>query len=282
MAGEQMVRANGVDLCVETFGDRAEPAILLVMGAAASMLHWDAEFCRRLAAGGRYVVRYDHRDTGRSVTYQPGKPLYGLRDLVADAVGILDALGLDRAHVAGMSMGGGIGQLLALDHGDRVASLTLLSATPGGPGYPADDLPGMAEGMFSDDPGEPDWSDRAAVVDYLVGAERACAGSHGFDEQRWRGVAERMVDRAADIAAFGNHFLLEGGEPWRHRLGAIEAPTLVLHGVDDPMFPYPHGQALAAEIPGARLVAMPGTGHEPPPPCVWDAVVSAITAHTAG
>lgn len=275
---EQLVRANGVELCVESFGDRADPAVLLVMGAGASMLHWDDGFCRRLADAGRFVLRYDHRDTGRSVTYPQGEPGYTLRDLVDDAVGILDAFGLDRAHVVGMSMGGSIGQLLALDHPQRVASLALLSTTPGAPGSEAGDLPGMepaAEG-----PGEPDWSDRAAVVDYLMASERACAGSGGFDERGWREVVERSVDRAVDIAAAGNHFLVDDGEPWRHRLAAVDTPTLVLHGTADPLFPFPHGQALAAEIPGATLVTMPDAGHEPPPRRLWDVVIPALVEHT--
>jgi pimeloyl-ACP methyl ester carboxylesterase len=157
----RIVLANGVELCVQTFGDPASPAILLIGGAASSMDWWEDQFCERLAAGRRFVIRYDLRDTGQSVSYEPGAPPYGGPDLVADAVGLLDALRVVRAHVVGISMGGGIAQHLALDHADRVASLTLISTSPGGPG-----LPPMSETLaahFAEPPSEPDWSDREAV-----------------------------------------------------------------------------------------------------------------------
>ena len=111
---ERMVEVNGVDLCTEPFGDPANPAVLLIMGSGGSMLWWDAGFCRRLADGGRFVIRYDHRDTGRSVTYEPGHPTYDGADLVADAAGVLDAYGLPAAHIVGVSAGGALAQLLAL------------------------------------------------------------------------------------------------------------------------------------------------------------------------
>ena len=107
---------NGVELCAQTFGDPAGPAILLIAGAASSMDWWDDELCERLAAGPRFVIRYDLRDTGQSVTYPPGAPEYDGSDLTADAVGVLDALGIERAHIVGMSSGGGMGQELALLH----------------------------------------------------------------------------------------------------------------------------------------------------------------------
>ena len=120
-ANERIIRANGVDLCVQTFGDRADPPILLIMGGASSMDWWEDGFCERLMAGSRFVIRYDHRDTGRSVSYEPGAAPYSLRDLAEDDVGLLDAFGLESAHLVGMSVGGWIGQLVALDHPDRVA-----------------------------------------------------------------------------------------------------------------------------------------------------------------
>lgn len=128
----RMVQTNGVG--VQTFGDAASPAILLVGGAASSMDWWEDELCERLALGPRFVIRYDLRDTGQSVSYEPGAPAYGHSDLVGDFVGLLEALRISRAHLVGISMGGGIGQRLALDHPDRVVSLTLISTSPGGPG----------------------------------------------------------------------------------------------------------------------------------------------------
>jgi hypothetical protein len=194
---KRIVQANGVDLCVETFGHPSDPAILLIMGAAGSMLSWEDEFCGRLADGGRFVIRYDHRDTGRSVTYEPGAPKYMFGDLVADVVGLLDALGLENAHLVGVSMGGAIAQLVGLDHPDRVASLTLIATSPG-PGRP--DLPAMSDEVKSrfDAPSpEPKWSDRAAVIDYIIESERSgAARSRRFDEAGKRELAGRVFDRA--------------------------------------------------------------------------------------
>ena len=186
--GEQIVRANGVDLCVETFGAPTDPAILLLGGGAASMDWWDDQFCERLAAGPRIVIRYDYRDTGRSVHDPAGAPTYTGDDLAADAVGILDALELGRAHFVGLSMGGGIAQAIAINQPDRVATLTLIETSPIGPGNPdRPALPPMSDQMrayFADPPPDPDWSDRAAAIDAMVNAERAFNGALPFEEDR--------------------------------------------------------------------------------------------------
>src|SRR3954447_23303521 len=125
-----MIEANGVELCTEPFGEPGDPPVLLVMGISASMLWWEEGFCRLLAERGRFVIRYDHRDTGRSVTYEPGRPPYTGSDLVTDAVGVLDAYELVAAHVVGVSAGGALTQLLALGFPDRVLSLVLISTSP--------------------------------------------------------------------------------------------------------------------------------------------------------
>jgi len=278
---ERIVKANGVDICVETFGRPTDPPILLVQGAAASMLWWEEEFCERLAAGPRFVIRYDHRDTGRSVTYPPGEPEYTGPDLVEDAVGVLDALGVARAHLVGISMGGALAQIIALVHPHRVASLTLISTSPA---VPSDtELPRMSEeagARFAAVP-EPDWSDRLAVIERGVALMRASAApSRPFDEEGARTLVARDVDRAINYASAENHHLLGGDDPWRKRLGSVRAPTLVLHGTEDPLFPYGHGLALAAEIPGARLIPMERVGHELPREA-WDVVVPAILRHTS-
>jgi pimeloyl-ACP methyl ester carboxylesterase len=280
-----MVRVNGVDLCVETFGDPHAPAILLICGAAASMDWWDSEFCSRLAAGDRFVIRYDHRDTGRSVSYPPGEPGYTGPDLSADAVALIDALAGGRAHVVGLSMGGGIAQYLALANPDRVATLTLMSTSPGGPGNPDNGLPPMAEGLkaaFADPAPDPDWTDRDAVIGYIVDAERTFAGPDSFDETYTREVARRVVDRTVNLASsYKNHWILDGGEDTRARLGEVTAPTLVIHGTEDPFFPPGHAVALAREVAGARLLLLDGVGHQVPPRSTWDRVVPAILRHTA-
>jgi pimeloyl-ACP methyl ester carboxylesterase len=276
--------ANGVDICVETFGDPSDPAILLIMGSSASMDWWDDEFCERLAAGSRLVIRYDNRDTGESVSYPPGEPGYTGDDLDEDAVGVLDALGLERAHLAGMSMGAAIAQIVALDHPDRADSLTLISTTSAvpRPGKPA--LPGMsaeASARFAAI-SEPDWSDRDAVIEYMVDLERACVGEIPFDEARFRTYAERAHDRTTNVRSMlTNHDLIHGTDsPTDRRLGDLRAPALVVHGTDDPMFPHEHGVALADEIPDAELLTLEGAGHDLPR-ATWDQVVPAILDHTA-
>jgi pimeloyl-ACP methyl ester carboxylesterase len=286
MSHEKIVRANGVDLCIETFGTFTRSAILLVHGAGNSMLSWEDQFCERLAAGGRFVIRYDSRDCGRSVSYQTGAPPYNLRDLVADAIGLLDTLSLRNAHLVGISQGAAIGQLAALDYPGRLASLTLAASTPGGPGHENSDLPVMSESLraFLASSAAPEWSDRAAVIEYMVESERPFASpSRGFDEAAMRNLAERVFGRAINVASqLTNPFLLDAGDPWRKRLGGIRAPTLVFHGTDDPLFPYEHALALANEIPGARLVALSETGHEYFPRALWDVVVPQILQHTSG
>src|SRR4051812_11295051 len=275
----EIVHVNGVDMCVQTHGDRAMPAILLMAGMGSSMDGWDPEFCERLAAGPRFVIRYDHRDTGQSTTDPPGSPSYTGEDLVEDAVGLLDAFAIGSAHLVGISMGGALAQVLALDHPDRVATLTLMSTGPG----TGSDLPSMSDGLrefFATTPAR-DRSDREAVIDYQVAVRRALAG-RAFDEDSVRADVERVIDRTVDPAAGDNHGLVPDRGPWRHRLGELRVPTLVMHGDADPMFALPHGQALAAEIPGARLLVLPGVGHEPPPPSTWPVVVPAILALTSG
>ena len=276
---EKIVQANGVDGCVQTFGARADPPILLIHGAAASMLAWEEEFCELLAAGSWFVIRYDHRDTGRSVSYESGAPPYTLRDLVADAIGLLDAFDLGSAHLVGRSMGGAIAMLAALDYPDRVASLTLVGTSPGG-----SDLPPMSEEFLAHISGarSPDWSDREAVIEHVIGMLRLFSGGSGhLDEATMRELVGRDVDRTINIASSQiNHFVMDVGEPFRDRLGEIGAPTLVVHGAADPVFPLGHALALEKEIPGAELLTLEQTGHELSP-AVWDVVVPAILRHSA-
>ena len=282
---EQVLPVNGIELCVQTFGDPSAPALLLIGGAEASMDWWEDEFCERLAAGGRYVVRYDTRDTGRSTTFPVGAPPYGGSDLITDAIGVLDALGIASAHVVGISAGGGVAQHVAVDHPERVASLTLISTTPDGPGgadHP--DLPPMSPELaasFSEGGETPDWSNLEAVTDYYIAGERMLAGTIPVDEKALREVITRVWQRSPNLAAGQNHWQLDGGAPIRDRLGSLTMPTLVLHGTADPLFPCPHGEALAREIPGARLVPLPGMGHQMPPRKVWDTVIAEILAVTS-
>jgi pimeloyl-ACP methyl ester carboxylesterase len=279
----QMARINGVELCFETFGPAGAPAILLVSGASESMDWWDREFCRRLAALGRLIIRYDHRDTGQSVSYPPGAPGYTGLDLVRDAVGLVDTVAGGRAHIVGLSMGGGIAQHLAIEYPDRVATLTLMSTSPGGSGH---GLPPMADRLaafFEEPAAEPDWTDRDAVVEYLVEGQRPFSGPECFDEAAVREVAREVVDRTVNLeSSTKNHWLVEGGADIWSRLAEITAPTLVIHGTEDPLFPSEHAVVLARRIPGAELLLLEGVGHQVPPRSTWDIVVCALTRHTAG
>ncbi|MDL4821286.1 alpha/beta fold hydrolase [Actinomadura opuntiae] len=304
---ESFIEVDGAALCVETFGEKDDAPVLLV---GNTMLTWPDDLCGRLAALRRFVIRYDLRGTGRSAdtgspglpvspgtdseTDSPEKPNSGggtLRGLVSDAVGILDAYGLAKAHVVGFGPGGWVAQLLALDHPGRVATLTLIATRPTAPGPSDPDLPEHAPEVMARamNPPAVDWTDRASVVGFMVENARRMAGA-GFDEAEARANVERIHDRTevaddpgaahrADQMA-GLFGALDCGPRWRERLGAIAAPTLVVHGEDDPFFPLGNGRALAAEIPRAELLVLPGTGYEIPRR-TWDVLVSALLRHTS-
>ena len=260
---------NGIQVCVETFGEPTEPPLLLLAGEASSMDWWDDELCRRLAAGGRFVIRYDHRDTGRSTCFPIGVPGYSGVDLMNDALGVLDVLGVPAAHLVGFSLGGGLGMRIAVRHPGRVLSLTLMatSACTGGTTIGADVRTGI------------DWSNRKAAVAGLIAEVIAHGGPFTPDEPQLRRLAERVFDRSTSLAAArDNHRLAGYGPPVRDRLGDIAVPTVVLHGTLDERFPAEHAEELARAIPGARLVWLEGVGHEFPPRAVWDRVIDEVLA----
>lgn len=278
---ERMIKLNGVELCTEAFGVPASTPILLVMGIGASMLWWEDGFCQLLAERDRFVIRHDHRDTGRSAVYPRGHPGYTGADLVADAAGVLDAYGISAAHVVGTSAGGAFAQLLALGFSDRVRSLTLISTSPALPVERELPPPAQEFTRFVTT-AEADWSDRGSVIQYVVDYSRMLAGhERTFDETATRELVKRDVERARDFAAVQNHDALAEGERSRKALSSITVPTLVIHGTADPMFPLEHGRALAAEIPGARLLLLEGAGHGVYR-ADWKTIVHAIIEHTTG
>jgi pimeloyl-ACP methyl ester carboxylesterase len=280
MMAERMIEANGVELCTEAFGDPANPPVLLIMGTGASMLWWEEGFCRMLADGGRFVIRYDHRDTGRSVTYEPGRPEYTGADLIADAAGVLDAHELPAAHVVGVSAGGAFAQLLALEFPDRVLSLVLISTSPAVRVERKLPPPTEEFGRFAST-AQVDWSDADAVIEYLVDYARVLGGGERrFDETAARDLMRREVERARDFASRRNHDLIPENGRRRKPLSSIDVPTLVIHGTADPMFPIGHGEALAEEIPGASLLRLEGAGHGLER-TDWETSVRAILEHTA-
>jgi pimeloyl-ACP methyl ester carboxylesterase len=278
--GLTMKTTEHPEIASETFGDAAHPPVLLIMGAMASMLWWPEAFCRKLAGAGRFVIRYDNRDTGHSTKYTPGEPPYTIGDMVDDAIRVLDDHGVQKAHVVGMSLGGVIGQLVALKHPSRVISLTAISTTP--VATDTSHLPGMTEAYMahSAEGAKVDWSDRGQVVDFVVKDARAIASvAHPFDAKRTRAFIESDYDRSGGLLSATNHFMLKGGDERKRRLDDMRAPLLVIHGTADPIFPVEHGQALAEAVAGARLVCLPGGGHELHPDD-WDVIVAAIVAHT--
>ncbi|MCA0011390.1 alpha/beta fold hydrolase [Mesorhizobium sp. B292B1B] len=274
-----MTKTGRPDIISEAFGDPADPALLLIMGAMASMLWWPEALCRKLAGAGLFVLRYDNRDTGRSTKYPPGEPPYTFDDIADDAIGVLDSHGLAKAHIAGMS-GGMIAQLVALKHPSRVASLTVISSSP--LGVDTSNLPQTSDAYIehSAEGAHIDWSDRRQVIDFMIKDTRAIASTaHPFDEGRMRAFIERDYDRSGGLLSATNHFLLKGdSDRWRGRLHEMKAPLLVIHGTADPLFPVEHGEALARAVAGAKLLRVEGGGHELHLED-WDVIVAGIVAH---
>jgi len=254
------VEANGVTLGIEQFGDAAAPLVLCAGGT--TMLSWPDELCRAIARGGRHVVRYDLRDSGASFTVDPEAPAYTLRDLAADAAALARELDDRPAHLAGIGVGGMVAQVATLDHPDAFSALTLAGTRPVAPGPVDDDLPdhdaATMDRLFSRS--MPDWSDRAAVVEFAAGGAEIL----GDDPAAARATAERIFDRtpgtepAVQMAnQMGMVFSKLDCKPrWRERLPELAIPALVVHGRRDPFFPVGNGEALAREIPGARLLVL--------------------------
>jgi pimeloyl-ACP methyl ester carboxylesterase len=278
---ELTIGTGGIEIATEAFGDPHHAPVLLIMGAMASMLWWPEEFCQRLAAKGRYVVRYDNRDTGRSTTQAPGAPSYTGDDMVDDAIRVLDGYRIASAHLVGMSMGGALGQLAALKYPARVRSLTVISSSPFGEDTAALPGPTAAYNAHAAQFSDLDWTDRAQVIRFMVAESRALGSSvHPFDEARARQLIERDYDRALNFASATNHLAVAGGgAAWQGRLRELRAPLLVIHGTADPLFPIEHGVALANAVRGARLVKLEGGGHELHE-ADWDKIIVAIIDHT--
>lgn len=278
---ERLIKLEDVSLCAESFGDESDPAILLIMGATASMLWWDEEFCERLAAQGFFVIRYDHRDVGRSTTYPPGTPPYGLDEMTDDIFGILDGYGLERAHLAGMSLGGLLAQMAALKYPERVKSLTLIGTGPFGPSDPA--IPAMDERIltFQSNASKVDWSDEDAVAAYLVeGAQLLSGPGRPYDIARGEQLARAEFRRANNYISMFNHAKLQGGETYYGRVEEIAQPGLIIHGTADLIWHYRHALTLSKQLQDARLLPLEGAGHELHRQD-WDVIVQALSGHAA-
>lgn len=272
------VRANRIDIAYESFGRVSDPAVLLIMGVMSSMMNWPDSLCRGLAARGFRVIRFDNRDAGRSTHLDAlgapdlaaiiaeaaaGRPVtapYSLNDMAADAAGFLEALGIDRAHVAGASMGGMIAQLVAIHHPERVKSLISIMSTTSRPEVSQPKPEAFAALITPAKSASRDDGIARGVAVWRV------IGSPGFpatDEELWAYVA-RGVDYAPwDLAANARQMTAVIAAPPRNdKLGAVRVPTLVIHGADDPLIPVTGGEDTASSIPGAELLIVPGLGHD--------------------
>jgi pimeloyl-ACP methyl ester carboxylesterase len=289
---ERAVRANGIEVWTEDFGRPGDPPLLLVMGAGGQGVLWPDELCEALAAGGRHVIRYDNRDTGQSTCFDFAQSPYTLSDMALDATGVLDAYGIERAHVVGASMGGMIGQTLAIEQPSRVRTLTSIMSSPlsasimkimlGG-GGDAGALPGpfpkvLALMAARATPPQTD----AERIDAAVELWRVLAGSgEAFDEAAVRAREARILARARNVDAAQNHQLAIANTPDRDEaLRKLRLPLLVIHGADDPILPLAHGRATAQLVPGAKLLVIDGMGHDFPA-FAQKSVLQAILAHTA-
>ncbi len=285
---EQLAKVGDIEICFEAFGSPDDPAMLLVMGLGTQMIAWPEGFCRQLARRGYFVIRYDNRDVGRSTHLRGLRPptirqlllrdksaaRYSLADMAADGVGLLDHLGIERAHVAGASMGGMIAQTMAARHADRVRSLASIMSntghiwkgTPGLRIYP----------IFLRRPSR----DREGAVESFVSVFRLI-GSPGFpfDEPEMRKAAALSYDRGYDPAGSGRQLaaIIAAGDRTAE-LRAVTAPTVVIHGTKDKMVRPSGGRATAAAIPGAQLVMVDGMGHDLPRGA-WDRMIDAIVAN---
>src|SRR4051794_13083998 len=282
---EQMASVNGIELCYETFGERDRPALLLIMGLGGQMIWWDDEFCAALADRGFHVVRYDNRDIGRSTIFRDApvpKPWdllrankraasYSLEDMADDGIALLDHLCIGKAHIVGASMGGMIAQTMAIRHPDRVLSLTSIMSTTGDRGV------GKARWRLYPALLRPSPSDRAKYIDTFAKTFKAI-GSPGFpfDENRARDLAGRSFDRSFNPAGSARQLAAIVSAPDRTpMLRDVRVPTVVIHGSDDKLVAPSGGRATAEAIPGARLVMIPGMGHDMPPE-VWPRMLDAI------
>jgi pimeloyl-ACP methyl ester carboxylesterase len=286
---ERTVDANGIEIWTETFGDPNSPPLLLIMGAYFQGIAWPEEFCAQLADGGRFVLRYDNRDTGRSTKFDYAASPYDLHDMALDALGVLDGYDIQAAHIVGASMGGMIAQEIALRHPERLLTLTSMMSTPlaksFAEGTSGPELPGptaIAWKAFEGVPFAGSTMTREERIEGWTAFAREVTGTLvAFDESRQRALQTQVVDRADNLDAMWNHLPATAASPDRtDELATLTAPSLVIHGTADQVVPLPHGRLTAELIPDAELLVIDGLGHEFDPRAL-EPVAEAILRHTA-
>jgi pimeloyl-ACP methyl ester carboxylesterase len=285
-------RANGIDIEYETFGDPADPVMLLIMGLGGQLIVWDDELCDQLAAHGFRVIRFDNRDVGRSTKLTGGNRLtlwemlkvrflnippaapYTLLDMAQDTIALMDVLGIRSAHLVGASMGGMIAQEIAITFPERVRSLISIMSTTGNPDLPQPSNEAVA--LLT----EPQPKDRDKfIARFKRNSKVLRAGHFPEDEALDRSRAERVFDRGLNPAGVGRQIraVLASGSR-KERLHNVKAPTLVIHGTADPLVDPKAGQDTAISIPGAKLLMIEGMGHALPMP-MWPEIIDAIDEH---
>jgi pimeloyl-ACP methyl ester carboxylesterase len=286
------LKANGIHLEYEEFGNPADRPVLLIMGLGAQMILWRDDFCQSLAARGHRVIRFDNRDVGKStwfdhlevpdvmatmtaaLTGQPIQAPYLLKDMAADAAGLLDGLGIERAHVVGASMGGMIAQSLAIEHPAKVISLTSIMSTTGNLSMlqPQPEALGV---LLTPQP-----TSREAAIERGVMVFRIIGSPGMFDEQEIRELATQSYDRGMNPAGVMRQLVAILGSGSRNEaLRKLQVPALVIHGKVDPLVPFAAGEDTAASIPSAELLAIDGMGHDMPRP-LWPRIIDAVTELT--
>ena len=291
-SGEKQVKANGLTLIYDTFGSSEAPPLLLIMGLGGQLIAWPADLCQQLALSGYWVIRFDNRDIGRSTRFDaagmprlpwmllksvlglPLKAPYLLKDMAADAVGLLDALGIERAHVVGASMGGMIVQELLIHHRERLKTAVSIMSTTGDRKLPRPTREALA--VLRTPPAK----EREAYLEQAVQSWHVLAGNHfPFHAERVREMAEQAYDRGLNPAGTARQMaaILASGSR-QEALRTVTTPTLVIHGDADPLVPVAGGYATAKAIPNAKLLIIPGMGHSLPIE-TWPQIVEAIAEH---
>lgn len=279
--------ANGIQIEYETTGDPQGRPLLLIIGLADQLIHWDDGLCEDLAGRGHYVIRFDNRDSGLSTKIdeslpapvlpkQKAPPAYSLDDMADDAIGLLDALDIDKAHLCGASMGGMIAQCAAIRHPSRVLSLTSIYSTTGNESLPPPD-PEVMSLLLTPAP-----HDREGYVEYMVLFIRMTTGKgFVFDEAYARRISQRAYDRSFCPEGTARQFRAIATQTDRRQaLADLTVPTLVVQGTDDPLVSVEAGKDMADAIPGARLMLIPGMGHDLACGGAWPAIVEAVSALT--
>ncbi len=288
------ITANGIQIEYDTFGKHGDPPLLLIVGLACQLIHWDEGLCEQLARRGHYVIRFDNRDAGLSTKLAESgipdigqiikarmkgevmRPPYTLEDMADDAVGLLDALEIEKAHICGISMGGMIAQTIALNHRQRILSLISIYSQTGNPALPPP-TPEALECLLTPPPME-----REANITYTLDVWRTFSGT-GFplDEDWHRKIAAQAYDRAFYPEGVARQMAAVLAQKNRKsELGSVSVPTLVIHGADDPLVAVEGGKDTADAIPGAELVIIDGMGHDLPHGGAWSQIVDGIVNHT--